>query len=239
MKVLRVLLLLVLLSGVALLAALNWVQTPAGAEALSKWLTRQVQETAPGSRIELEEVRPQWPPAVTFQRADWIGGDGRPVLVLTRGKVSLRKLQWPVDRFLWKGAGNVDRLDLAALDRASGKGQWKAAGFMRGKAGIRGKGRRIQDLQLSLEAEPPGGQLNSEVLSRLAEMMPPGDTRGILLRALGAKETFHYDVGRLELSTEKGLYLLNLLLDGDHLLDLKIRFPQDGIKFLKENQLWK
>lgn len=240
MKVLRVLLLLLLLSGLAMLAGLNWIQTPAGAEAVSEWLTRKIRASVPGTRIEVEEVRPLWPPALTAQYLFWTGPDGTPILKLSNGRAALNRLRWPPGNSFWKLSGDVERLDLAALDRALDKGEWKADGFMTGRVAVRGWGDQIKEVQLSLNAESPGGRFNSRILSRLAEMLPPTDMRGVLLKALGAKDRFRYDVGRLELSTEKGRYVLDLLLDGDHLLALKVRVPQESMEFfLKETQLWR
>lgn len=130
------------------------------------------------------------------------------------------------------------RLDLAGLDRIVARGEWKSDGFLNGEIRFFGQGGRLQDIELDLQSEEPGGNLNSELLERLAEMMPAGDARGMLLRALGAKATFHFDTGSLEMRTDGEDYVLNLLLDGDHLLDLKIRVPKNSAALLKEMQLW-
>jgi hypothetical protein len=133
----------------------------------------------------------------------------------------------------------VRKLDLAGLDRIVGRGEWKSDGFLNGEIRFFGQGGRLREMELDLQSEEPGGNLNSELLERLVEMMPPDDTRAILLRALGAKATFHFATGLLELRTDGEDYVLNLLLNGDHLLDLKIRVPKNSMALLKEMKLWK
>ena len=223
MRILRWFLVLSLLFFSAGWAAVRWVESPAGARFLSDWLTAQVQASAAGTRVDLERVRLHWPPALTAERAVWSGKDGRPIAVLARVRAV------PA----WQVEAQVLRLDLSALDQAVGKGEWRSDGFMRGAVRVRGKRSRLEDVELDLRSEQPGGHLNSEILERLARMMPPGDARGALLRALAAKATFHFDVGKVEMTTEGENVVLNLLLDGDHLLDLKIRVGKDSLQLLK------
>lgn len=229
MRILRRLFLLFLLGLLAVWAVLIWLQTPKGAQVVSDRLTAKIQASAPGTRIDVAGLKLQWPPAVTAEKADWTGSDGKPIVALREARIAPG----------WKSDGRVGLLDLAALDRSVAGGGWKSHGTMRGSFGLLGRKGEIEEVELRLKSDPPGGTLNSEVLERLAEMLPPGDTRGILLRALGAKATFNFTEGKIDLVTEGENHVMNLFLDGDHLLDLKIRLPKDSIGLLKETNLWK
>lgn len=218
-----------LLVILAAAGAVAWIQAPMGARAVSGWLTARLQPSAPGTRVELENLKLHWPPALTVERAAWKDLGGGTLVTLKSIHASPN----------WKVRAQVRKLDLAGLDRIIGRGEWKSDGFLNGEIRFFGRGGRLQDIELDLQSEEPGGNLNSELLERLAEMMPAGDARGALLKALGAKATFHFDTGLLELRTDGEDYLLNLLLNGDHLLDLKIRVPKNSLALLKEVQLWK
>ncbi len=232
MRILRWLSVFFLLLVVAAAAAVAWVQTPAGACVVSRWVTRQIQASAPKTRVDLETLKPRWPLSLAAGRAVWSDAGGRPILTLAPFRVAL-------NRDGWEGEGQVTRLDLAALDHAAARGEWKSDGFLHGPVRFRGRGGEIQDIDLDLQSDQPGGNLNSEVLERLVEMMPPDDTRAVLLKALGAKAVFHFNIGKVGFTTQDGNYVLSLILDGDHLLDLTVRVPRDSLKLLKETHLWK
>jgi len=239
MRILRLVLALFLAASLAAAGAILWVQRPQGTRAVSRWLTSRLQEPAPGTRVDLEKLKLHWPPALTVERAVWKEAGGGTLLTLTAVRAEITRFRFLPGRISWKARMQVRKLDLAAMDRAVGRGAWKSSGFLNGEVRFFGQGGRLQEMELDLQSEEPGGNLNSEILERLAEMMPAGDARGMLLRALGAKATFHFDTGLLEMRTEGEEYLLNLLLNGDHLLDLKIRVPKNGLALLKETKLWK
>ena len=206
---------------------------------VSGWLTARLQPFAPGTRVELENLKLHWPPALTVERAAWKDSGGGTLVTLKSVHASINRFRFPPNKTTWKVRTQVRRLDCAGLDRIIARGEWKSDGFLNGEIRFFGQGGRLQDIELDLQSEEPGGNLNSELLERLAEMMPAGDTRGMLLRALGAKATFHFDTGSLELRTEGEDVRLNFLLNGDHLLDLKIRVPKNGLALLKETKLWR
>jgi len=210
-----------------------------GARAVSGWFTSRVQRDAPGTRVELERLKLHWPLALTVERAAWKDSGGGTLVTLKSVHASVNRFRFLPNKPTWKVRTQVRRLDLAGLDRIVARGEWKSDGFLNGEIRFFGQGGRLQDIELDLQSEEPGGNLNSELLERLAEMMPAGDARGMLLRALGAKATFHFDTGSLEMRTAGEDYLLNLLLNGDHLLDLKIRVPKNSAALLKEMKLWK
>ncbi len=232
-------LVLVLLLGLSVAGIAAGIRTPLGAKAVSRWLTSQLRQAAPGTRVDLGKLKLHWPPALTADRGAWKDAEGRPILTLTLARVALTRFRFPPGKSGWKLQTQVRKLDLAALDRVIAGGKWRSDGFLNGEVRLYGGEGRLQEVELDLQSEEPGGNLNSEVLERLAEMMPAGDARGMLLKALGAKATFHFDTGLVELRTEGENYLLNLLLNGDHLLDLKIRISKESLKFLKETKLWK
>lgn len=226
--ILRGIVVLLLVLCVLVAAAVVWIQSSSGEKAVSRWLTTQLQASAPGTRVDLEGVKLHWPPMLTAKQAVWSSSGGQPILLLAPARVSLAGLRFPPGRSGWEAGGQVTRLDLALLDRAIAGGDWKSDGFLHGPVSIRGRDGRLEEIEMKLESERPGGHLNSEVLERLAEMMPPNDTRRILLKALGAKAVFHFNVGKLDLTTEGENRVLRLLLDGDHLLDLTVRIPKES-----------
>lgn len=239
MKIFLWLFALLLLLGLAVAGIAAGIRTPVGAKRVSRVLTSRLQQAAPGTRVELGKLKLHWPLALTADRGVWKDAEGRPLLTLTSLRATLTRFRFPPGKSGWKLQTQVRKLDLAALDRVIAGGQWRSDGFLNGEVRLYGDQGRLQDLELDLQSEEPGGNLNSEVLERLVEMMPDGDARGMLLKALGAKATFHFDTGLVELRTEEGYYRLNLLLNGDHLLDLKIRIPKESLKLLKETKLWK
>ncbi len=232
MRILRCLLVFLLLALVVA-GAVAWLQTPSGAKTFSGRLTSRLQKSAPGTRVELEKLKLHWPPALTVEQAVWKDSGGGTLVTLKSIHASVNRFRFLPNKTTWKVRTQVRRLDLAGLDRIVAGGEWKSDGFLSGEIRFFGQGGRLQDIELDLQSEEPGGNLNSELLERLAEMMPSGDARGMLLRALGAKATFHFDTGSLEMRTDGEDYLLNLLLNGDHLLDLKIRVPKNSLELLR------
>lgn len=230
---------LLLLPALLTAGIVSGIRTPLGGKAVSHWLTSQLRQAAPGTRVDLEKLKLHWPPALTAEQGVWIDSGGRPILRLTSVRTALTRFRFPPGKTGWKLQTQIRKLDLAALDRVVAGGEWRSDGFLNGEGRLYGGEGRLQDLELDLQSEDPGGNLNSEVLERLAEMLPAGDARGMLLKALGAKGTFHFDTGLVELRTEEGYYRLNLLLNGDHLLDLKIRIPKNSLALLKETSIWK
>jgi len=226
--ILRGITVLLLVLSVSAAAAAVWIQSPSGERAASRWLTGQLQPSAPGTRVDLEGVKLHWPPTLTAKQAVWSSGDGQPILLLAPAHVSLAGLRFPPGRSGWEAGGPVTRLDLALLDRAIAGGGWKSDGFLHGSVNIRGRDGRMEDIDLKLESERPGGHLNSKSLEGLAEMLPPDDPRRVPLQMLGAKDVFHFDVGKLDLTTEGEHRVLRLFLDGDHLLDLTVRIPKES-----------
>ena len=238
MRVLRWLLAFLLLA-LAVAGAVVLLQTPLGTKALSGWLTSRLQKSAPGTLVELEKLKLHWPLALTVEQVVWKDSKGGTLVTLQSVYASFNRFQFPPNKTTWKARTQVRRLDLAGFDRIVAQGEWKSDGFLNGDIRFFGQGGHLQDIELDLQSEEPGGNLNSELLEHLVEMMPPDDTRAILLKALGAKATFHFDTGSLELRTEEEDVQLNLLLNGDHLLDLKIRVPKNSLALLKEMKLWK
>ena len=233
MRILRALLVFFLVGLLAVAGILYWVQTPSGAKQVSVWVTARLKSSAPGTRVDLEKVKLRWPPALEVKRAVWSDAAGRPLLTLEEIRLAGFRPRLPLGRSSWEGKGQVVRLDLKGLDRVVARGEWRANGFLNGKVGLRGGDGRLQALDLGLSSEQPGGDLNSEILQRLVQMMPAGDSRAMLLKALGAKGTFHFNVGKVDLATDGGDYVLKLLLNGDHLLDLTIRIPKDSLELLR------
>ena len=239
MKIFRWLLLIFLVIALGVAGALFWVQKPSGALLLSHLLTSRLQKSAPGTRLELEKVKLKWPPTLTVEQAVWLDSSGAALVTLKSIYASLGKPRFPPGLTTWKVRTQLHHVDLAKLDPILGHGEWKSDGLLNGDIRFFGRGGRLQDVELDLQSEEPGGNLNSEILQKLVEMMPPDDTRAILLKALGAKETFHFAVGSVELRTEGEDIRFNILLNGDHLLDLKIRVQKNSIALLKETKLWK
>ena len=142
--------------------------------------------------------------------------------------------QWLKGNWVWDEEAEISRLDLAALDQALTKGTWKANGYLVGRNRFKGTGSFIEQADLHLRTLTSGGALSSEILQQLLSFMPQGDARGKLLGAIQAKSSFHFDVGRVEVVTEGSIYRFNFLLDGDHLLDVTILVPKEGLGILNQ-----
>lgn len=214
-------------------AAWVWLQAPAGNAAVSRWISRRVQESAPGSSVELKALRLRWPLRAEAQQLIWRDRSGRLLAEAenVRGRIDLRagRLRRPD----WEIQAEVTRLDLAVLDGSMLGGKWGASGFLRGDVRMRGGGPEPAEVDLHLSTEAPGGDVKSEFLQGLVGMMPANDNRALLLGALGSKPQFHFNVGEVEVSTESSGYTFRVLIDGDHRLDITLRVPRDGWEILK------
>ena len=231
MRFLRRLVTLILLVALGLWGLIIWLESPGGTRTAARWITAQVQGNFPGTQLLLEQLKFHLPLSIKISRATRRSKDVRSIVVAKDLDVAL--YSWQTGFHRWTARGEVARLDLGALDYTLAKGEWKAGGLMTGTVQVEGKGLAAESVVLNLLSLKPGGDLNSEVLGRLVGMMPAGDARAMLLKALSAKGTFHFNVGHLSMSTEGEDYLLKLLLDGDHLLDLKIRIPKGSLDLLK------
>lgn len=240
MRTLRwVALFLVLSAGAAALGlwwAVCWVEGPAGAAWLSQKATEAIQESAKGTEVALEGVRIRGEgrlgARVEIARALWREPGGAQLAEISPLEIHLRPAgRRP--RLLWEARGEVLQLDLAGVDRRIAKGQWKASGAMAGPVGLAGEGSQLKELDVRLEAIPPGGSLSSELLQGLVAMMPAGSTQATLIQALAGKALFHFNTGRVEMITEPERYTLHLRVDGDHLLNIRVRVPKESIEILK------
>lgn len=201
-----------------------------GACFFSDRITASIQEQAPGTVVTLKRLRGRWPLVLESRLIQW-GRPGSPPILRMEKTVLLlgfsKGLAWTLE-------GSVDRLDLAAFDEVMARGEWKASGLLAGEVRARGRGSRVEQVSLRLESQRPGGTLNSEVLQRLLALMPQDKTRGQLVAAIQSKPTFHFDLGKMEVSTEGPVTIFKFLLDGDHLLDITIRVSEEGLGVLKQ-----
>ncbi|MBI1953702.1 MAG: hypothetical protein HYS41_06240 [Candidatus Omnitrophica bacterium] len=217
-----------------------WVQSPAGEAGVSRWLTARVQKEYPGTRLAVSAIRWAAPEAVRAGSVAWLEEGSGAILELkdvrlTIGLTRKRAISWNL-------RGRVQGLHLASADRLFSEGRWQATGVLSGWVELSGGGGKMEVVGLKLEAGEDGGNLNNEVLSNLLSMLPAGAAgQEKILKALRAKTGFHYAVCRLEVAVSSDDYRMNLLLDGDHLLDLTVSVPKEGLGdlaglFLKEVQ---
>ena len=224
------------LVGIGLAAALGcgfgaWLQSDSGTRAVSRWLSAQLQPSAPGTRVTLTRLKIRGS-QVEIDRALWSGPDEGGIAFLSGIRLSARPARSPA-WLSWRVRARVEQLDLAALDRVAAKGQWRAAGGLTGPVELAGAGRRLDGVNLNLHSGAGGGDLDGRLLSNLIGMMPAGGTREALLKALAAKATFHFREGEVGLNTEEERYVLHLRLDGDHLLEITLRVPKEGMELLR------
>lgn len=220
--------LLLLFSG-----AIHWLESPRGAGFLSRRVTAQIGRQVPEAVVTIARIRWHWPLTFRLWGVHW-GIPGRtPILRLDWAIVSAAPSWHRFDRPVWSGEAQVGRLDLAALDQALAQGKWQARGDLAGRARFHGTGPLMEQADLQLTTLS-GGTLSSEILQQLLNLMPQGDARGKLLGAVQAKASFHFDVGRIEVATEGSSYRFNFLLDGDHLLDVTILVPKEGLGILNQ-----
>lgn len=218
--------------------AFRWMQSPSGAHQVSGWVTARVERQVPGTKVTVEQIRLRWPPRVEAYGVRW-GQPGREPILMSDQVFFKVKVIPRFSGFLqWTLEGWVDRLDAGALDQAVAQGDWKAKGFFAGEVFCEGSGSTLQNVTLHLDSKAPGGTLRGEVIEQLVNFMPPGDKRTVLLKAVQAQSIFHFKKGTVALGPDQGVYRLNFLLDGDHLLDITVRTPRNDLdvlgKLLKE-----
>ncbi|MCM8812103.1 MAG: hypothetical protein NC910_03520 [Candidatus Omnitrophica bacterium] len=233
----RVLLVFAVLLCLGVLAAgalLYWVTTPGGASWISLAVSSRVQEQVPETKVEIRRLRfvPHF--KVEAISVNWKTIDG--TRILSAGSVLLQTdpRRWIRGDCKWAVQVRQVELDLAALDRTVGKGEWKAAGLLRGAIDLEGTAGAVERVETALKADDPGGTLSGELMRQLLSFMPEGDARRQLLTALKGQELFHYQVGKIDVRTDESRYLVDLYLDGDHLLNLKIRVDKESVAVLKE-----
>ncbi len=218
----------------AVAGALFWLTTPWGAQDASSWATAEVSHRIPDTRVKIGKIRLHWPPEVEAESVTWKKLDGS--VILSCGRLSAAIY---LDHLL-KGypilivSVPVDRLNLAILDRAVAKGEWRATGELSGYANLVLFGRNMEDVDLRLEAEKPGGTLSGQLIQRLLSFMPSGDARSKLLKALQGQDLFHFKEGKVRIEMDMETYQVNLFLDGDHLLDVTIRVSKDSVGALAQ-----
>jgi len=214
---------------------LQWLQTPSGASAVSRWLTVRLEKEFPGTRIMVRELRisPGQTLHVEVQEVRW-ERKNEEILILESTVVDTPLLSWLRKPLRWEGQAKVKMLNLVSADQAFAHGKWQMRGVASGWLRMRVSGARTEELTLSLEAHPPGGSLSREALERILSLVPKEDLREVLLAAIKMKDSFDYRVGRLGVVTEKENYAFYVYLDGDHLLDVTVRVPKEGIGLLAD-----
>ena len=226
----RVVAVILALLGIALVL----LMTPIGARGASAWVTGLVAQQAPGTEVAIGWLMPRWPLGVEARAVRWnktgAGAAAAPILtsdrVLARldlGELLYRTLDWSVE-------GQVDRLDLAALGQAFGQGGLGAQGIMTGPVKLAGVDSELEQVELKLEAQAPGGSIKSSFFKSLS-WLSQGDA-GKLAQALEGQKLIHFTTGKLEVATERNQYRVKVYFDGDHLLDFTIYLPRNGLKLL-------
>ncbi len=212
----------------------QWIQSPLGAQALSRWVTASVARQVPGTQVVVRHLRWRWP--IEFKASElWWGRPGQsPILVSDDLRMKIHGGALLQGHLSWDSRVHVNHLDLTGLDQLFENGKWGAHGFLTGSVHCGGKEWALDEVDLQLKAEAQGGALGGEVIERLLSLMPNGDNRAQLLKALRKQKIFHFRVGTLSVATEGNIYRLNLLLDGDHLLDLTVRVPKESVKILED-----
>ena len=226
------------LAGVLFLAktaAILWLESPLGAKTVSWLATGWVESKIPGTRLtcgnvhvlgflQVELIAVRWEEDMALVPIFHVD---RLILSVGRPALLFRNVTWSV-------RSELERLNLEALDRIFVEGELKAKGSLVGPMVISGTGSRIDGFSIRWEALAPGGALASEWLERLLVLMPEGDSRAQLLKALEQHAAFRFKVCRLMVDPEGDSYRVNLLLDGDHLLDLTLRIPKDNVALLSQ-----
>ncbi len=210
-----------------------WGMTPSCARVVSERISKEVAKQVPGTRVVVGKVYLVPHFTIALEPVRW-GGAGNPdILVLDRVLVKIAPRALLKRRLVWTVEGRIERLDLSALDKAVGKGQWRSVGLVSGPVRLEGEGDLLKSVYLKCETQPGGGTLSGEIVQNLISMMPADDTRGKLLKAIQSKPLFYFSIGKFEVGTEGNKYLMDLYLDGDHLLDIKIRVDKDSVGVLE------
>ena len=212
--------------------ALVLLMTPIGARGASAWVTGLVAQQAPGTEVAIGQLMPRLPLGVEARAVRWsttgagaalILSSGRMLARLDPGELLYRTLDWSLE-------GQVDRLDLAALGQAIGQGGLGMQGVMAGPVKLAGVGSELEQVELKLEAQAPGGSVKSSFFRSLS-WLSHGDS-GTLAQALEGQKLIHFTTGKLEVATEQNQYRVKAYFDGDHLLDFTIYLPRNGLKLL-------
>lgn len=245
---LRILLFLMVAAVAAIVSSVYWLQTPAGEKFVSDRLTAQMQMSVPKTELRVQGISVRFPMDIRIQRVIWRGADADPIAMLSPCVVRLRPRGFSAARLAlegvtppgasalrlqWNFEGQVTRLQLAPLDRAFGKGEWHASGEAAGILRMNGVGEQTERIHFQVEIIHPGGGISSEFLLRLLGLMPEDKSKAVLFKALASRPIVHFSTGRISLITENGDYLLQLWLDGDHLLDITIRVPQESLALIR------
>ena len=220
--------LILVFAGLTLVGGAAFIESPSGERVVSGWLTGRLRKDLPGVEVSVQGIHLQFPRKIEVAQARFRDSSRQPVLVL-KGP-SLTMSSWR--RLAWRAQAVVESLDLAGADRLFGKGEWRSRGILKGSAGGNGVERRMQGVQVELDSAG-GGELRSDFLTQMLSLMPANDQRAILLRAVGAKETFHFATGRVDFTMGPAGYDLHLQVDGDHRLDITLRLPAGGLALLK------
>jgi hypothetical protein len=231
-RILLVLLLFIALAVAAGFGFLYWVTTPAGAEGVSRCLSKAVAKQVPGTRIRINRITfmPHFSTQLDFVK--WEKESGGTILRSDRMDLSIDPEGFTKGRLDWMLQGNVEAIDLALLDEKLAQGEWQAVGAMEGPVRISGRGGELGEVSIDLQSTASGGTLSGAIITRLVEMMPQGSTQAQVAQALQGQKTFRYNIGKFRVSTDGGTYKLNLFLDGDHLLDFTVNVEKDSVGVL-------
>lgn len=229
---------LVALVLAGLWAGWRWLEGPAGAQALSGWVTARLPDSLRETEIRLEAIRLHPFSSVDVRRAVWRAQSGGQIVALKDLALTARSGIFSFRPVQWEAALEVEQADLAGLDKTLLEGSWKAKGLLAGTVRLQGTGGAVDAVEAHLETLKPGGDLNSRVVERLLTMLPilgalrAAEQRGMpapeqLIQQLRVRPVFHFNVGRVDLRTQGDTHILKLFLDGDHLLDFTLRFPKN------------
>lgn len=232
-KGLLVLLMLLGTVAAAAFSGIYWLQTPAGEKAVSDRLTAQMQPSVPKTEFRVRGISVRFPMEIRIQRVIWRTADADPIAMISPCVVRLRPRGFSAARLQWNLQGQVTRLQMAPLDKAVGKGEWHASGEAAGTLSMEGVGEQTGRIHFQVEIIRPGGGVSSEFLLRLLGLMPEDKSKAVLFKALASRPIVHFSTGRISLITERGDYLLQLWLDGDHLLDITIRVPLESLALIR------
>ncbi len=206
---------------------LLWLETPRGASHLSGWITHGVEKQFPETTIALEGIRFHFPFQVEVGSLRW----RQPEALILR----MDRLALSADLSLrWKAKAHVARLALGPLEEILGKDQWGLQGFLEGDMALGGRGSSVEEVELKFTSQAPGGTVSNALLRPILSFMPPGESRSVLLRSVQEKPVFDFQIARLEVETEGSHHRFFLSLDGDHRIDVTIRFPKESVGLLRQ-----
>jgi len=236
------LLVFLLLALAGLWAGWRWLESPAGAEHLSGWVTARLPDSLRQTQIRLEGIRLRPFSSVEVRRVAWQGADGRPIVALNNLTLTARSGLLTFRPVEWEATAQAEQIGLSGLDKILLDDSWKADGRLTGPVHLWGSGPAIRRVETDLESLKPGGNLKSRVLERLLTILPlspalqkAGAPQGAqeLAQQIRSRPVFHFDIARVSVKLQEERYLLKLFLDGDHLLDLTVRLPKSGLEILE------